>query len=67
MTSRNDVITSNFLLIWKALIKTFHMRYYTIWYSMVPLISKFDIGVSKFRPAARPMKVKADRHQKLIS
>ena len=67
MTSPNDVITSKFLLIWKALIKTFHMMYNTIWYRMVPSISKFDLGVSKFRPAARPMKVKADRPQKLIS
>ena len=67
MTSPNDVITSNFLLIWKALIKTFHMMYNKIWYHMVPSISKFDLGVSKFRPAARPMKVKADRPQKLIS
>jgi hypothetical protein len=67
MPSPNDVITSKFLLICKALIKTFHMRYYTIWYLMVPSISKFDIGVSKFRPAARPRKVKADRPQKLIS
>jgi hypothetical protein len=32
MTSLNDVITSNVLLIWKALIKTFHLRYYTIWF-----------------------------------
>jgi hypothetical protein len=30
VTSPNDVITSKFLLIWKALIKTFHLRYYTI-------------------------------------
>jgi hypothetical protein len=67
MTSLNDVKTSTFLLIWKALIKTFHMRYNTIWYCMVPLILKFDLGVSKFWPAARPMKVKADRPQKLIS
>ena len=66
MTSLNDVITSKFLLNWKALIKTFHMRYYTIWYHMVPSISKFDLQVSKFRPAARPMKVNADRPQKLI-
>jgi hypothetical protein len=67
MTSPNDVIRSNFLLIWKAFIKTFHMMYNTIWYSMKPLISKFDLGVSNIRPAARPMKVKADRPQKLIS
>jgi hypothetical protein len=55
------------LLIWKVLIKTFHMMYNTIWYRMVPSISKFDLGVSKFRPAARPLKIKADRPQKLIS
>jgi hypothetical protein len=67
ITSPNDVITSKFLLIWNALIKTFHMMYNTIWYRMVPSFSKFDLGVSKFRPAARPMKVKADRPQKLIS
>ena len=67
MTSPNDVITSKFLLIWKALIKTFDTRYYTIWYRMVSSISKFDLGVSKVRPAARPMKVNADRPQKLIS
>jgi hypothetical protein len=67
MTSPNDVITSNVLLIWKALIKTFDMRYYTIWYHMVPSISKFDLGVSKFRHAAIPMKVNADQSQKLIS
>jgi hypothetical protein len=67
MTSPNDVITSTFLLIWKALNKTFDMRYYTIWYRMVPLISKFDLGVSKFRPAAQPMKVRADQPQKSIS
>ena len=62
-TSPNDVITSKFLLILKALIKTFHMMYNTIWYHMVPSISKFDLGVIKFRPAARPMKVKAERPQ----
>jgi hypothetical protein len=67
MTSRNYVITSNFLLISKALIKTFHMMYNTIWYRMVPSISKFDLRVSKFRPAASPMKVNADRPQKLTS
>jgi hypothetical protein len=67
MTSPNDVITSKCLLIWKTLIKTFYMMYYTIWYRMVPSISKFDLRVSKFRPAARPMKVKANRPQKLIS
>ena len=67
MTSPNDVITSNFLLIWKALIKAFHMRYNTIWYCMVLAISKFDLGASKFRPAARPLKIMADRPQKLIS
>jgi hypothetical protein len=67
ITSPNDIITSNFLLIWKALIKTFHMRYYTLWYRMVPSISKFNLGVSKVRPTARPIKVNADRHQKLIS
>jgi hypothetical protein len=31
-------------LIWKALIKGFHMRYNMIWYRMVPSISKFDLG-----------------------
>jgi hypothetical protein len=61
------VMTSPKLLIWKALIKTFHMMYNTIWYRMVPSISKFDLGVSNIRPAARPMKVKADRPQKLLS
>jgi hypothetical protein len=67
MTSPNDVITSNLLLIWKAHIKTFHMMYYTVWLLMVPSITKFDIGVSKFRPAARSMKVMAHRPQKLFS
>jgi hypothetical protein len=67
MTSLNDVITSKFLLIWKPPIKTFHMRYNTIWYCIVLAILKFDLGVSKFRPAARPMKVIADRPQKIIS
>jgi hypothetical protein len=67
MTSTNDVITSQFLLIWKALIKTFYMRYYTIWYRMVPSISKFDLGVGKFRPEAKSMKVKAYWPQILIS
>jgi hypothetical protein len=67
MTSPNDVMTSKFLLIWKALIKTFHMMYNTIWYGIVPSISKFDLGVSKVRPAARPMDVKDDWPQKLIS
>ena len=43
------------------------MIYYTILYLIEPSISKFDLGASKFRPAARPMKVKADRSQKLIS
>jgi hypothetical protein len=28
---------------------------------------KIDVGVSKFRPAARPVKVMANRPQKLIS
>jgi hypothetical protein len=67
MTSPNNAIMSICLLIWKALIKTFHMRYYTILYRMVPSMSKFDLGVSKFRPAARPMKVTADRPQILTS
>jgi hypothetical protein len=67
MTLLNDVITSKFLLIWKALIKGFHMRYNMTWYHMVPLISKFDLGISDFRPAARTMKVKADWPKKLIS
>jgi hypothetical protein len=30
-------------------------------HDMVPSILKFDLGVSNFRPAAKPMKVKADR------
>jgi hypothetical protein len=34
---------------------------------MVPSISKFDLGVRKFRPAARSMKLKADRPQKLTA
>jgi hypothetical protein len=67
MTSPNDVITSKIFLISKALIKAFHMMYNTIWYRMVPSISKFDLGVSKFRSTARPMKVNADRPQKLTS
>jgi hypothetical protein len=67
MTSPNDAITSIFLLIWKVLVKTFHMIYSTIWYRMVSSILTFDLGVSTFWPAARPMKVKADRLQKLIS
>jgi hypothetical protein len=40
---------------------------YEVLHDMVPSISKFDLGVSKFRPAARPMKVKADRPQKVVS
>jgi hypothetical protein len=32
VTSLNDVITSKCLLIWKALIKGFYMRYYTVWF-----------------------------------
>jgi hypothetical protein len=40
---------------------------FEILHDMVFAISKFDLGVSKFRPAAKPMKVKADRPQKLIS
>jgi hypothetical protein len=32
MTSPNDVIAPKVNLIWKALIKDFQMRYYTIWY-----------------------------------
>jgi hypothetical protein len=43
------------------------MRYFTIWYGMVPLISKFDLRVSKFRPAARPMRVIADGLQNFNS
>jgi hypothetical protein len=40
---------------------------YEVLHNMVPSILKFDLGVSKFQPAARPMKIKADRLQKLIS
>jgi hypothetical protein len=40
---------------------------YQVLHDMVPSISKFDLWVSNFRPAARLMKVKADRPQKLIS
>jgi hypothetical protein len=32
MTSPNNVITSRFYLVWKALIKCFHFRYCTIWF-----------------------------------
>jgi hypothetical protein len=40
---------------------------YEVLHGMVPSISKFDPGVSKFRSAARPMKVKTDQPQKLIT
>jgi hypothetical protein len=40
---------------------------YDVLRDMVPLISKFDLGVSKVRPAARPMEVKANRPPKIIS
>jgi hypothetical protein len=48
-------------------IKGFHMRYDTIWYRIVQSISKFDLGVSNFRPAARLIKVTTDQSQKLTS
>jgi hypothetical protein len=40
---------------------------YEVQYDTVPSISKFDLGVSDFRHATRPMKVKADRPKKIVS
>jgi hypothetical protein len=40
---------------------------YEVLHGMVPSIQNFDLGISKFRLAARPMKVKADQLQKLSS
>jgi hypothetical protein len=40
---------------------------YEVLHDMAPSISKFDFRVSTFWPAARPMKVKADWPQKLIT
>jgi hypothetical protein len=37
---------------------------YEVLHEMVLSISKFDFGVSKFQPAARPMKVNTNRPQK---
>jgi hypothetical protein len=47
MTSQNDVITSNFLLIWKVLITNFHMRYNTIWF--LPF-KNLTLGYTNFDP-----------------
>jgi hypothetical protein len=41
--------------------------WYEVLHDMVPPISKCDLGVSNFWPAARPMKVKADQPQKLVN
>jgi hypothetical protein len=40
---------------------------YEVLHDMVPSILKFDLGVSKFQLAARPMIVKVDQPQKLVS
>jgi hypothetical protein len=40
---------------------------YEVLLDMVPSLSKFDLVVSNFWPAVRPMKVKADRPHKEIS
>jgi hypothetical protein len=40
---------------------------YEVLHGMVPSIQNFDLGITKFRPTARPLKVKADWIQKLIS
>jgi hypothetical protein len=63
MTSPNDVITSTYLLICKALIKTFHMRYYTIWF--LPFQNwPWD---TQFSTQSLTMKVKVDRLSNLIT
>ncbi len=46
---------------------TYQALSYEVLLDMVSKISKFDLGVKNFRPPALTMKVKADRHQKLIS
>jgi hypothetical protein len=63
MTSLDDVITSKFYLIWKVLIKDFHMRYYTIWFHCFQNLTLgwtiFTLGLT--------IKVKADWSPNLIS
>jgi hypothetical protein len=49
IASSNDVIASKFLLIWKVLIKGFHLRYYTIWFLQFQNLTS---GYTIFDPSA---------------
>jgi hypothetical protein len=49
MASSNDVIASKYLLIWKLLIKRFHLRYYTIWFLQ---FQNLNLGYTIFDPSA---------------
>jgi hypothetical protein len=62
---RYDVLITSVFVHRESTHQGFHMRYDTIWYRMVLSISKFDLGVSNFRPAARTMKAKADQPPKI--
>ena len=65
---RHDVIKWRYSVkLLTYLESTFQGLSYEVLLDMVPKISKFDLGVNNFRPPALTMKVKADRHQKLIS
>jgi hypothetical protein len=46
ITSSDDVITSKFYLVWKAIIKGLNFSYDVV-HGMVPLIQKFDLGVHR--------------------
>jgi hypothetical protein len=59
--SRNDVITSTFFVDLESIHQGLSFE---VLHDIVTSNSKFDLGVSNFRPAAKPMKVKADRLQK---
>jgi hypothetical protein len=60
IASSNDVIASTLLLIWKVLIKVFHLRYYTIWFLQFQNLTSgytiFDRGANHQGHSRSPLK-----------
>jgi hypothetical protein len=63
IASSNDVISSKVLLIWKAIVKGFHLRYYTICFLQFQNLTSGTL----FLTLKLTMKVIRDRPTKLIS
>jgi hypothetical protein len=60
IASSNDVIASKMLLIWKVLIKGFHLRYYTMWFLQFQNLTSgntiFDPGANHQGNSRSPLK-----------